>query len=141
MALNRPTINVTFLPGGRSNWSGLGAALAHALEPNPNRSASFSEIGIHDGTIVVHDSQKRTTQQLDDVEFQVAWPSISRTFAANGQFTWRDQPVDASLTLSDFQAALTGRRPASSCGFHRSRSTWPSTALQATSRPSKWRAC
>ena len=110
VTLNRPTINITFLPGGQSNWSGLGAALAHALEPNPNRSASFSEIGIHDGTIVVHDSQKRTTQQLDDVEFQVAWPSISRTFAANGQFTWRDQPVDASLTLSDFQAALAGRR-------------------------------
>jgi AsmA protein len=110
VTLNRPTINVTFLPGGRSNWSGLGDSLAHALEPNPNRSASFSEIGIHDGTIVVHDPQKRATQQFDDVEFQVAWPSISRTFAANGQFTWRDQPVGASLTLSDFQAALAGKR-------------------------------
>jgi AsmA protein len=110
VTLNRPTINVTLLPDGRSNWSGLAAALAHALEPNPNRSASFSEIGVHDGTVVVHDSQKRLTQQFDDVEFQVAWPSISRTFAANGQFTWRDQPVDASLTLSDFQAALAGQR-------------------------------
>ncbi len=110
VTLNRPTINVAVLPGGRSNWSGLADALARALEPNPNRSASFTEIGIHDGTIVVHDAQKRTTQQFDDVELQVAWPSISRTFAANGQFTWRDQPVDASLTLSDFQAALTGRR-------------------------------
>jgi AsmA protein len=110
MTLNRPTINVALLPGGRSNWSDLAAALAHALEPNPNRSASFTEIGIHNGTIVVHDPQKRTIQQFDDVELQVAWPSISRTFAANGQFTWRDQPVDASLTLSDFQAALTGRR-------------------------------
>jgi AsmA protein len=110
LALNKPTINITLLPGGRSNWSHLGVALAHALEPNPNRSASFSEIGIHDGTIAVYDSSKRLTQQLDDVEFQVAWPSISRTFAANGQFTWRDQPVDASLTLSDFQAALAGQR-------------------------------
>jgi AsmA protein len=110
LALNRPTINVTLLPGGRSNWSDLGVALAHALEPNPSRSASFSEIGIHDGTVVVYDSSKRLIQQLDDVEFQFAWPSISRTFAANGQFTWRDQPVDASLTLSDFQAALTGQR-------------------------------
>jgi len=110
VTLNRPTINVTLLPDGRSNWSGLGASLAHAVEPNPNRSASFSEIGIHDGTIVVHDQQRRITQQLNGVEFQVAWPSISRTFAANGQFTWRDQPVDASLTLSDFQAALTGKR-------------------------------
>ncbi len=110
LALNRPTINITLLPGGQSNWSSLGVALAHALEPNPNRSASFSEIGVHDGTIVIYDSSKRLSQQLDDVEFQLAWPSISRTFAANGQFTWRDQPVDASLTLSDFQAALTGQR-------------------------------
>jgi AsmA protein len=110
LALNKPTINITLLPGGRSNWSSLGVALAHALEPNPSRSASFSEIDVHDGTIVIYDPSKRLTQQLDDVEFQVAWPSISRTFAANGQFTWRDRPVDASLTLSDFQAALTGQR-------------------------------
>ena len=110
LALNRPTINITLLPGGRSNWSNLGVALARALEPNPSRSASFSEIGIHDGSILVYDSSKRPTEQLDDVEFQLAWPSISRTFAANGQFTWRDKPVDASLTLSDFQAALAGQR-------------------------------
>lgn len=110
LGLNKPTINITLLPGGRSNWSHLGVALAHALEPNPSRSVSFSEIGIHDGTVAVYDSSKRLTQQLDDVEFQLAWPLISRTFAANGQFTWRDQPVDASLTLSDFQAALAGQR-------------------------------
>jgi AsmA protein len=110
LALNRPTINITLLAGGRSNWSSLGVALAHALEPNPSRSPSFSEIGIHDGTIAVRDSSKRLIEQLDDVEFQFAWPSISRTFAANGQFTWRDQPVDASVILSDFQAALTGQR-------------------------------
>jgi AsmA protein len=110
VTLNKPTINITFLPDGRSNWSGLGASLAHALEPNPTRSGSFSEIGIHHGTIVVDHPERRITQQLDDVEFQVAWPSISRTFVANGQFTWRDQKVDASLTLSDFQAALAGLR-------------------------------
>ena len=110
LALNKPTINITLLPGGRSNWSSLGVALAHALEPNPSRNASFSEIGIHDGTVVVYDASKRLSQQLDDVEFQVAWPSISRTFAANGQFTWRDQTVKAGLTLSDFQAALAGQR-------------------------------
>jgi AsmA protein len=67
LALNKPTINITLLPGGRSNWSHLGVALAHALEPNPNRSASFSEIGIHDGTIAVYDSSKRLSQQLDDL--------------------------------------------------------------------------
>ena len=66
VTLVRPTITVTFLPGGQSNWSGLVASLAHALEPNPDRTASFSEIGIHDGTIVVHDAEKgrhRTAQR------------------------------------------------------------------------------
>jgi len=108
VTLVRPTITVTFQPGGQSNWSGLIAALAHALEPNPDRTASFSEIGIHDGTIIVHDVQKDLTDRLDEAEFQLAWPSISRSFGASGRFVWHDQPVNASLTLSDFLAALTG---------------------------------
>jgi AsmA protein len=107
--LVRPAINVTFSPAGQSNWSGLAAALAHAVEPNPSRTASFSEIGIHDGTVMVHDAATGLAERLDNVEFQVAWPSISRSFAANGRFVWRDEPVDASLTLSDFLAGLTGQ--------------------------------
>jgi AsmA protein len=108
VTLVRPTINVTFLPGGRSNWSGLIGSLARALAPDPDRSASFSEIGIHDGTIVVHDAEKDYVQRLSDVDFQVAWPSISRSFGANGHFAWHGETVEASLTLSDFLAALSG---------------------------------
>ena len=110
VTLVRPTITVTFSPDGQSNWSGLVELLAHAVAPNPDRTASFSEIGIHDGTIVVHDAEKDVTERLNDVEFQVAWPSISRSFGANGRFVWHEEPVDASLTLSDFLAALTGQR-------------------------------
>jgi len=110
VTLERPTINVAFAANGQSNWSGLIASLAHALQPNPERTASFSEIGIHDGTVVVHDAGKDVTERLEAVEFQVAWPSISRSFGANGRFVWHDQPVEASLTLSDFLAALTGER-------------------------------
>lgn len=109
ITLVRPTITVAFAADGQSNWSGLTAALAHALAPNPNRSGSFSEIGIHDGTIVVRDSGRDAPEQIDNVDFEVAWPSISRSFAATGSFVWRDQPVEASLTLSDFLAALTGQ--------------------------------
>ena len=54
VTLVRPTISVSFLPGGESNWSGLIQSLAHALEPDPGRTASFSEIGIHEGTVIVH---------------------------------------------------------------------------------------
>jgi AsmA protein len=110
VTLVRPTINVTFRSGGRSNWSGLIESLGHALQPDPNRMASFSEIGIHDGTVVVHDFEKGFVERLEGVDFQVAWPSISRSFGATGHFVWHDQPVEASLTLSDFLAALTGHR-------------------------------
>ena len=44
------------------------------------------------------------------MDFQLAWPSISRSFGANGRFVWHDEPVDASLTLGDFLAALNGER-------------------------------
>ena len=108
--LVRPTINVNFAPDGQSNWSVLMASLAHALQPDPDRTTSFSEIGIQDGTVVVHDAGEGVDERLENVDFQVAWPSISRSFGANGHFVWHDEPVEASLTLSDFLAALTGER-------------------------------
>src|SRR6202161_3829526 len=110
VTLVRPTINVAFSADGQSNWSGLISALAHALQPDPDRTASFSEIGIQDGTVVVHDGGKAAAERLENVEFQVAWPSISKSFGANGHFLWHDEPVEASVTLSDFLAALTGDR-------------------------------
>ena len=87
-------------------------SLARALEPNPTRTSSFSEIGIRDGVVVVHNfhAGKETTDRLEGVEFQLAWPSISRSFGANGHFVWHEEPVEASLTLSDFLAALNGDR-------------------------------
>src|SRR5260221_10386238 len=39
-----------------------------------------------------------------------AWPSISRSFAATGQFDWRGERVDGSVSASDFVAALSGDR-------------------------------
>ena len=110
VTLVRPVINVGFSASGQSNWSGLIDSLAHALAPKSDHTASFSEIDIQNGTVIVHDAGKNATERLEDVNFQVAWPSISRSFGANGHFTWNDEPVEASLTLSDFLAALTGNR-------------------------------
>ena len=112
VTLVRPTITVSFLPGGQSNWSGLIEALARALQPDPERTASFSEIGIQDGTVVIHTNggAKEATDRLDGVEFQLAWPSISRSFGASGRFVWHDEPIEASFTLGDFLAALSGDR-------------------------------
>ena len=112
VSLLRPTISVTLLPDGRSNWSGLIRSLTRALQPNPGRTASFSEIGIHDGSVIVHNHHdgKDVVDRLDGVDFQLAWPSISRSFGANGRFVWRDQPIEANFTLGDFLAALRGER-------------------------------
>jgi AsmA protein len=110
VTLVRPTITITFSPDGQSNWSGLIESLARALAPNPDRAASFSEIGIHDGTIIVRHAAKDYVERLENVEFQVAWPSISRSFGANGHLVWHGEPVEASLTLTDFLAALSGQR-------------------------------
>src|SRR6516162_5435463 len=110
VTLVRPTITVSFATDGQTNWAGLVESLAHAIAPNPDRVASFSEIGINDGTIVVRDAGNGYVERFEGVNFQVAWPSISRSFGANGRLTWHDEPVEASFTLTDFLAALSGQR-------------------------------
>ena len=109
VTLVRPTITVNFAADGQSNWSGLVQSLAHALTPDPGRAASFSEIGINDGVIVVRDAAKGDVERFDGVNFQIAWPSISRSFGANGRLVWHGEPVEASFTLTDFLAALSGQ--------------------------------
>ena len=110
VTLVRPTIMVAFAPDGSSNWAGHIEALGQALTPSPDSVKSFSEIRISDGTVVIRDEAYRIVETLTNVEFALAWPSISRTFATTGQFTWNGQPFDATLSLSDFLAALTGDR-------------------------------
>ena len=110
VSLVRPTIAVTFEPNGRSNWSGLIETLARSQKPSPQETTSFSEIRIADGTVIVRDEARNITETLNDVEMSLAWPSISRSFGATGRFVWRNEPVDASLSISDFAAALAGAR-------------------------------
>lgn len=110
ITLVRPTITVAFSSDGRSNWAGHIETLANALTPSPDHVKSFSEIRIADGTAIIRDEAYRIVETLTKVEFALAWPSISRTFAATGQFTWNDQSYDGTLSLSDFLAALTGER-------------------------------
>ena len=47
---------------------------------------------------------------IGDIDLSLAWPSISRSFAATGQFDWRGERVDGSISTSDFVAALSGDR-------------------------------
>ena len=110
VTLVRPTITIAFAADGSSNWVGHIETLAQALTPSPDRIKSFSEIRISEGTAIIRDEAYRIVETLTNVEFALAWPSISRTFAATGQFTWNQQTFDGTLSLSDFLAALAGDR-------------------------------
>jgi AsmA protein len=110
VSLVRPTITITFTADGSSNWSGHVEALAQTLQSSLGREVSFSEIRIGDGTVILRDERRKIVETLSNVEFALAWPSISKSFAATGRFVWHNEPIDATLSLSDFVAALVGDR-------------------------------
>ena len=60
--------------------------------------------------MILRDAARKIVEVLSDVEFALAWPSISKSFGATGHFVWHDEPLDATLSLTDFVAALTGDR-------------------------------
>jgi len=108
--LVRPTITVVLDNDRSSNWSGHLEALARNLQLAPPPAASFSEIRIEDGTLILQDEANKSREKLSKVEFELAWPSISRSFAATGGFVWHDEQVTASISFTDFVAALRGDR-------------------------------
>jgi AsmA protein len=113
VALSNPRIAVTVDKNGRSNWLPLVQSLARNMRPDASRAEramSFSEIRIERGTILVRDEASGVQERLDDAEISLAWPSISKSFAATGQLRWRGEPLDASISLGDFAAALLGEK-------------------------------
>lgn len=110
VSLVRPTIAIIFSADRSSNWSGHIETLARNLKPTPGRTASFSEIRIEDGTIILRDEAHKIVETFTNVELALAWPSISRSFAATGRFAWHDEPIDATIGFTDFVAALNGDR-------------------------------
>jgi len=50
------------------------------------------------------------SETLTGADLARAWPSISKSFAATGRVVWHGEPVDASISLSDFPSALAGER-------------------------------
>ncbi|MCX7312389.1 MAG: AsmA family protein [Alphaproteobacteria bacterium] len=113
VSLVRPHINVTFDRDSHSNWAGLIDGLARAVGPKANRpvnATSFTEIRITEGTISLDDAARGIKENFRNVELALAWPSISKSFAATGHVVWHDEPIESSVTLTDFAAALAGDR-------------------------------
>ncbi|MGC2809833.1 MAG: AsmA family protein [Bradyrhizobium sp.] len=106
----RPHIHVVRAADGASNWTPFIQTIARAMKPGAENQVSFSEIRIEDGVLAYEDAANHVTEALDDIDLSLAWPSISRSFAATGQFDWRGERVDGSISASDFVAALSGDR-------------------------------
>src|ERR1700737_4680499 len=110
LMLLRPQIVVTRTADGESNWTPFIQTIARTMKPGADNQVSFSEIRIQDGTLTYQDAAHRMSETLGDIDLSLAWPSISRSFAATGQFDWRGERVDGSISASDFVAALSGDR-------------------------------
>ncbi len=106
----RPHIRVIREPDGESNWTPFIDTIVRAMKPGADNQLSFSEIRIQDGVLNYEDASNHVSEQLGAIDLSLAWPSISRSFAATGQFDWRGERVDGSISASDFVAALTGDR-------------------------------
>ncbi|TAK47689.1 MAG: AsmA family protein [Xanthobacteraceae bacterium] len=109
LTLTRPRFQIIRRDGGATNWDGIVATLARAFQPGHGRQAVVSEIRISDGTLRYADDARATSETLTGIDLSLAWPSISRSFAATGQMRWRNMPVDASLTFGDLNAAIAGK--------------------------------
>lgn len=110
VSLQNPRINVKRGADGRSNWSAIVETLARTIKPGVDSPVSFSEIRVKDGTLTYQNDARGIAETVNGIDLSLAWPSISRSFAATGQFNWRGEPVDGSLSVADFIAALSGER-------------------------------
>jgi AsmA protein len=106
----RPQIRVVREANGDSNWTPFIETIARTMKPGADNQVSFSEIRIQDGLLTYRDAAGHASEKLEDLDLSLAWPSISRSFAATGQFDWRGARIDASISIGDFVAALSGDR-------------------------------
>jgi AsmA protein len=106
----RPTIRVVRDGNGDSNWTPFVETIAKTMKPGAENQVSFSEIRIQDGVLKYQDAASHSAETLTDIDLSLAWPSISRSFAATGQFDWRGERIDGSVSAGDFVALLSGER-------------------------------
>ena len=107
----RPHIHVVRDADGESNWTPFIETIARTMKPGADNQVSFSEIRIQDGVLDLRGRRPITpSEKLDDIDLSLAWPSISRSFAATGQFDWRGERVDGCDQRQRFRRRAV-RRP------------------------------
>ena len=108
MMMLRPRIRVVRDASGDSNWTPFIDSIARTMKPGADHPLSFSEIRIQDGVLSYQDPNN--TEQINDIDLSLAWPSISRSFAATGQFDWRNERIDGSIRSAQDSLPLPCRR-------------------------------
>ena len=111
VAAARPTITVVFNSDRQLELVGPcrhpGARLTGRAEAG-RRHFRKSELERHRHTARrIHKSRR---DALTNVELSLAWPSISKSFAATGRFVWHKETIDATISFTDFMSALQGER-------------------------------
>src|SRR5262249_61296920 len=77
ISLVPPTIAIIFNGDRSSNWSGHIETLARNLKPGSNRPASFSEIRIADGTVILRAEAYKIVHPLPHLELPLPSPPTS----------------------------------------------------------------
>lgn len=95
---------------GLSNWEPLVERFERQLKAGAKDAVSFSEIRIENGVLTYQDETHNISETATGINLSLAWPSISRSFAATGAFNWRGERIDGSINVADFGAALSGER-------------------------------
>src|SRR3978361_954963 len=80
----RPLIPGVRDGNGESNWTPFVETIARTMKPGAENQVSFSEIRIQDGVLNYEDATNHVSEPLGDIDLSLAWPSISRSFAATG---------------------------------------------------------
>src|SRR3984885_13954694 len=87
----RPHIHVVREADGVSNWTPFIDTIVRTMKPGADNQVSFSEIRIQDGELDYQGTGAGAAETLGNIDLSLAWPSISRSFAATGQFDWRGE--------------------------------------------------
>jgi AsmA protein len=108
--LVEPRISIRRGPDGLSNWEPLIERLEGQLKAGASNAVSFSEVRIRNGALTYRDEVRRISETATGIDASLAWPAISRSFAATGEFNWRGERIDGSISLANFASALSGER-------------------------------
>lgn len=110
VTLNRARVVVIREADRSTNWSPILRQLAKALQPGAARRSDLSEIRLTQSTLLLRDPTLALSETFEAVDMSLAWPSLSKSFAATGQLTFRDRRVDMSFSVGDFIAAMGGAK-------------------------------